>query len=143
MAGAETSGSTADGLVVDTHRATRLARPLGSAAHVTRWIDGVSRCPGAGTQPHPACNGLHLWGIGGKTVRAADVLTITPSCPTPRADRSRLARHLTSILPAMTRAETMETTRIPSGAGLTGDRTALVTTRPCRVLPIIPSRLWG
>jgi magnesium chelatase family protein len=45
-----------------------------------------------------------------------------------------LARRLTTILPAMTRAEALETetTRIHSVAGLTGDRTALVTTRPCR-----------
>ena len=32
----------------------------------------------------------------------------------------------------MTLAETIETTRIHSVVGLTGDRTALVTTRPCR-----------
>jgi magnesium chelatase family protein len=32
----------------------------------------------------------------------------------------------------MTRAETMETTRIPSVAGEAGDHTALVTTRPFR-----------
>jgi magnesium chelatase family protein len=43
-----------------------------------------------------------------------------------------LARRLTTILPAMTLAEAMETTRIHRVAGLTGDRTALVTTRPCR-----------
>src|SRR5262245_26497172 len=43
-----------------------------------------------------------------------------------------LARRLTTILPAMTLAETIETTRIHSVAGLTGDRTALVTTRPFR-----------
>jgi hypothetical protein len=42
-----------------------------------------------------------------------------------------LARRLTTILPAMTLAEAIETTRIHSVAGLTGDRTALVTTRPC------------
>ena len=41
-----------------------------------------------------------------------------------------LARRLTTILPAMTLAEALETTRIHSVAGLTGDRTALVTTRP-------------
>jgi magnesium chelatase family protein len=34
---------------------------------------------------------------------------------------------------AMTLAEAIETTRIHRVAGLTGDRTALVTTRPCRV----------
>jgi magnesium chelatase family protein len=43
-----------------------------------------------------------------------------------------LARRLTTILPAMTLAEAMETTRIHRVGGLTGDRTALVTTRPCR-----------
>jgi magnesium chelatase family protein len=43
-----------------------------------------------------------------------------------------LARRLTTILPAMTLAEALETTRIPRVADLTGDRTALVTTRPCR-----------
>jgi magnesium chelatase family protein len=43
-----------------------------------------------------------------------------------------LARRLTTILPAMTLAEAMETTRIHRVAGLTGDRTAWVMTRPCR-----------
>ena len=43
-----------------------------------------------------------------------------------------LARRLTTILPAMTLAEAIETTRIHSVAGLTGDRTALVTNRPDR-----------
>ena len=43
-----------------------------------------------------------------------------------------LAGRLTTILPAMTLAEALETTRIHSVAGLTGDRTALVTTRPFR-----------
>jgi magnesium chelatase family protein len=43
-----------------------------------------------------------------------------------------LARRLTTILPAMTLAKAIETTRIPRVAGLTGNRTALVTTRPRR-----------
>ena len=43
-----------------------------------------------------------------------------------------LARRLTTILPAMTLAEAIETTRIHRVAGLTGDRAGLVTTRPCR-----------
>jgi magnesium chelatase family protein len=43
-----------------------------------------------------------------------------------------LARRLTTILPAMTLAEALETTRIPRVADRTGARTALVTTRPCR-----------
>jgi hypothetical protein len=50
----------------------------------------------------------------------------------PGAGTSMLARRLTTILPAMTLAEAIETTRIHRVAGLTGDRTALVTTRPCR-----------
>jgi len=44
-------------------------------------------------------------------------------------DTSMLARRLTTILPAMTLAEAIETTRIHSLAGLTGDRTALVKPR--------------
>jgi hypothetical protein len=43
-----------------------------------------------------------------------------------------LARCLTTILPAMTVPEDLETTRIHSVTGLTGGRTALVTARPCR-----------
>jgi magnesium chelatase family protein len=43
-----------------------------------------------------------------------------------------LARRLTTILPAMTLGEALETTRIHSVAGRTGARTAVVTTRPCR-----------
>jgi magnesium chelatase family protein len=43
-----------------------------------------------------------------------------------------LARRLITILPAMTLAEAIKTTRIHRVAGLTGDQTALVTTRPCR-----------
>jgi magnesium chelatase family protein len=50
----------------------------------------------------------------------------------PGAGKSMLARRLTTILPDMTLAEAIETTRIHSVAGLTGDRTAVVMTRPCR-----------
>jgi predicted ATPase with chaperone activity len=49
---------------------------------------------------------------------------------------------VTTILPAMRLAEALATTRIHSVAGLTGDRTALVTTRPFRA-PTIPWRMWG
>jgi magnesium chelatase family protein len=62
----------------------------------------------------------------------AGVLPIISSSSAPGAGTSMLARRLTTILPAMTLAEAIETTRIHSVAGLTGDRTALVTTRPCR-----------
>jgi magnesium chelatase family protein len=50
----------------------------------------------------------------------------------PGAGKSRLARRLTTILPDMTLAEAIDTTRIHSVAGLTGRRTAVVTTWPCR-----------
>jgi hypothetical protein len=43
-----------------------------------------------------------------------------------------LARRLTTILPDMTLAEAIDTTRIHRVAGLTGRRTAFVTTRPFR-----------
>ena len=46
-----------------------------------------------------------------------------------------LARRLTTILPAMSLADALETTRMHRVAGLTGARTAVVTTRPCRALP--------
>jgi magnesium chelatase family protein len=53
-----------------------------------------------------------------------------------------LARRLTAIMPAMTLAEAIETTRIHRVAGLTGDRTAVVMTRPFRA-PITPSPMSG
>jgi predicted ATPase with chaperone activity len=43
-----------------------------------------------------------------------------------------LARRLTTLRPAMILAEAIEPTRIHSVAGLTGNRTAVVTTSPCR-----------
>jgi magnesium chelatase family protein len=43
-----------------------------------------------------------------------------------------LVRRLTTLLPAMSLAEALDTTPIPRVAGLTGARTAVVTTRPCR-----------
>jgi magnesium chelatase family protein len=43
-----------------------------------------------------------------------------------------LARRLTTILPAMRLAEALATTHIHRVAGLTGARTTVVTTRPCR-----------
>jgi predicted ATPase with chaperone activity len=45
-----------------------------------------------------------------------------------------LARRPTTILPALNLAEALETMCIHSLASLTGDRTALVTTRPVRSL---------
>ena len=42
------------------------------------------------------------------------------------------ARRLTTILPEISLADALETTRIHRVAGRTGARTALVTARPCR-----------
>jgi magnesium chelatase family protein len=50
----------------------------------------------------------------------------------PGAGTSRLARRLTTLLPAMRLAEALETTCLHRVAGRTGARTTLVTTRPCR-----------
>jgi magnesium chelatase family protein len=60
----------------------------------------------------------------------------------PGAGTSMLARRLTTILPAMPLAEALETTRIHSVAGLTGDRAAWVT-RPPLSRPASPSPLWA
>ena len=50
----------------------------------------------------------------------------------PGAGKSVLARRLSTILPAMTLAKALETTRTHSVPVLTGARTALVTSRPFR-----------
>jgi magnesium chelatase family protein len=47
----------------------------------------------------------------------------------PSAGKSMLACRLTTILPAMTLPEALETTRIARVAGRTGERTAFVMTR--------------
>jgi predicted ATPase with chaperone activity len=53
----------------------------------------------------------------------------------PGAGTSRLARRLTPILPAMTLAEAIETTRIPRAADHTGDCAALTVAHLGRVPP--------
>jgi magnesium chelatase family protein len=50
----------------------------------------------------------------------------------PEAGKSLLARRLTTILPAMTLAEAIETMCLHSVAGMSDGRTALVTTPPFR-----------
>jgi magnesium chelatase family protein len=61
----------------------------------------------------------------------------------PRVGKSRLARRLTTILPAMSLADALETTRIHHVVGLTDGRSAVVTTRPFRAPHITPSPRWG
>jgi hypothetical protein len=53
-----------------------------------------------------------------------------------------LARRLTTILPDMTLAQAIDTTRIYRVAGLTGRRTAVITAWPFRT-PTSPWPLWG
>jgi magnesium chelatase family protein len=53
------------------------------------------------------------------------VLLLSP----PGVGKSMLARRLTTLLPEMTLAESLETTCIHSVAGLTGNSIALVTRR--------------
>jgi hypothetical protein len=65
------------------------------------------------------------------------VLLLSP----PGAGKSMLAGLHTTILPTMNRTEAIETTCIHHVVGLTGDRTALVTTRPWR-LPHYTMRAW-
>jgi hypothetical protein len=67
---------------------------------------------------------------------------VNEHAPPPGVGQSRLARRLTTILPDMTLAEAIDTTRIPRVAGLTGDRAAVVTTWPFRAPPT-PSRMWA
>src|SRR5215472_19211850 len=50
----------------------------------------------------------------------------------PGAGKSMLVRRLATILPAMSLAEALKTTRIHSVAGLTGGRTSFVTIHPFR-----------
>jgi magnesium chelatase family protein len=54
------------------------------------------------------------------------------SCSLRGARHGRCAVTVRLRLPAMSLAEALETTCIHRVAGLTGDRTAWVTTRPCR-----------
>jgi Magnesium chelatase, subunit ChlI len=68
---------------------------------------------------------LTKWGV---------VLIISCCSALSGAGKSMLARRLTTLLPAMTVAEALETTRIHRVVGLTGDRTAVVTTRSFRAL---------
>jgi magnesium chelatase family protein len=71
---------------------------------------------------------MSLVTLGGQGKAEADAGVLTEIC----SCSAHLARRLTTILPDMILDEAIDTTRIQSIAGLTGDRTALVTTRPRR-----------
>jgi predicted ATPase with chaperone activity len=86
---------------------------------ILKWVNGTGR--------------RHRIGVG-ETKDDAGVLTIMwLLLGPPGAGKSMLARRLTTILPAMTLAEAMETTRIHRVASRTGDRTACVTDYPAAV----------
>jgi hypothetical protein len=53
-----------------------------------------------------------------------------------------LANGLTSMLPAMLLAKALDTTRMHRAAGHTGDRIALIATRPWWSCPPASSPLW-
>jgi magnesium chelatase family protein len=78
---------------------------------------------------------IRLSSIEGEPERDAGVLPIM-TCDLllgpPGAGESMLARRLTTILPEMTLAEALDTTRLHRVVGRTGRRTAVVTTRPFR-----------
>jgi Magnesium chelatase, subunit ChlI len=72
---------------------------------------------------------------GGHEVNVKRMPAVCRPRPPPRPSRagtSTLARRLTTMLPAMTLAEAIETTRMHRVAGFTSDRIAFVTTRPFR-----------
>jgi magnesium chelatase family protein len=72
------------------------------------------------------------WLYGKPEARAGIAFITSCSSGSPGAGTSRLARRLTTILPAMPLPEALESTRLPRVAGRTGARTAFVTTSPCR-----------
>jgi hypothetical protein len=84
----------------------------------------------------PVCRGTRGIDGGVEPIRAGLSIAQTAipcrGISPPEVGKSMLARRLTSILAAMTRPDALETTRIHSVAGLTGDRTALATARPFR-----------
>ena len=77
-----------------------------------------------------------------RQVRAdAGVMVITSATQAPGVGTSTLAPCLSIILLMMSPAEALETTRTPRAAGLTGERTAFITTRPFRAAIIrLPRR---
>src|SRR5262249_49838486 len=79
---------------------------------------------------------------GGDGKCQAGIVSIISSSSAPGSGKSRLARRLTTLLPAISLADARETTRIDRVAGLTRGRIAVVTTRPFRA-PTTPSPMWA
>jgi Magnesium chelatase, subunit ChlI len=75
-------------------------------------VFGDGTCPELAKVIH--CRNCPVYAAGGRSLLMLG---------RPRAGTSLLARRLTTILPAMTLAGAIRTTRIHSVAGLTGDRT--------------------
>jgi predicted ATPase with chaperone activity len=92
----------------------------------------IAMTPSHGGRKGSSCPGLtkpsrQIPGYRGKPEAVVGGLIRLLICPA-GAGKSMLARRLTTILPAMTLAEAIETTRIHSVAGLTGAHAAFVTT---------------
>jgi hypothetical protein len=99
-------------------------RPPPADAGLAWLTGGWQRLARSSTCGAPACRRIVL-------ITRPFVILRTASRPIGVTAQS-WARRLTTLLPAMTLAEALETTRIHRVAGLTGARTAWVTTRPCR-----------
>ena len=117
--------------MADHTQVTRVSRPLAEQARI--------RCENC--VKHGAVYNKQVYAAAGKG-RVSDPdaqvkrMRACDSSPThARANKGctlTRTRCLTTILPDLTLAEAIETTRIHPVAGDTGERTALVTTRPCR-----------
>jgi magnesium chelatase subunit ChlI-like protein len=96
-------------------------------------IVGVYRLQLTVIQSEALSHGRHRSKVDWDAEDSAGVLTPTSLCwRGPSAGKSKLARQLATSLPAMSLASAIETTRIHSVAGLTGARTAFVSTRQFR-----------
>jgi hypothetical protein len=105
-----------------------LQRP---SSHDSQCIRRVMRPGMAMTTPWGARN-LHRSPLSKSSRHSTPIWRRASDSWTLWGGKSRLARRLTTILPAITLTHALETTRIHRVAGLTGDRTTLATTRPCR-----------
>jgi hypothetical protein len=89
-------------------------------------------CPRDHSRSRSTAKAICTAGTDSEVEGHASVLPIIFSCWAPGAGTSRLARRLTTILPAMTLAAAIDPDRLPRVAGLTVGRTAVVITRLLR-----------